>query len=120
MKRVASAGSLTPISRGAGSTAVSSGGDNVWQAASTSSGNKSARRTVCQGWKQRCAEIVTVMAHLGTTNESYGILAPAFPWVFAAFGLVQLGLGLFAASLPVSLARLQWLSRHKSLGLAIL
>lgn len=33
---------------------------------------------------------------------------------------VQLGLGLYAADLPVSLARLQWLSRHKSLGLMIL
>jgi cytochrome b561 len=34
--------------------------------------------------------------------------------------LVQLGLGVYAADLPVSLARLQWLSRHKSVGLAIL
>jgi cytochrome b561 len=34
--------------------------------------------------------------------------------------LVQLGLGVYAADLPVSLARLQWLSRHKSFGLAIL
>jgi cytochrome b561 len=34
--------------------------------------------------------------------------------------LMQLGLGVYAADLPVSLARLQWLSRHKSLGLAIL
>lgn len=41
-------------------------------------------------------------------------------WLVAALVLVQLGLGLYAASLPVSLARLQWLSRHKSLGLAVL
>lgn len=60
------------------------------------------------------------MAHLGSTNESYGIIAQAFHWLVAAFVLVQLALGLYAASLPVSLARLQWLSRHKSLGLAIL
>jgi cytochrome b561 len=33
---------------------------------------------------------------------------------------VQIALGVYAANLPVSLARLQWLSRHKSLGLLIL
>jgi cytochrome b561 len=60
------------------------------------------------------------MAHLGSTNESYGIIAQALHWFVAAFVLVQFGLGLYAANLPVSLARLQWLSRHKSLGLAIL
>jgi cytochrome b561 len=60
------------------------------------------------------------MAHSNNTIESYGIVAQAFHWLVAALVLVQFGLGLFAASLPVSLARLQWLSRHKSLGLAIL
>ena len=60
------------------------------------------------------------MAHFGSTNESYGIIAQALHWLVAAFVLVQFGLGLYAANLPVSLARLQWLSRHKSLGLAIL
>ena len=54
------------------------------------------------------------------TNESYGIIAQSLHWLVAALVLVQLGLGLYAASLPVSLARLQWLSHHKSLGLAIL
>ncbi len=47
-------------------------------------------------------------------------MAQALHWLVAALVLAQLGLGLYAASLPVSLARLQWLSRHKSLGLAIL
>ena len=60
------------------------------------------------------------MKHLGNTKESYGIIAQVTHWLVAALVLVQLGLGLYAASLPVSLARLQWLSRHKSLGLAIL
>jgi cytochrome b561 len=60
------------------------------------------------------------MAHLDDTNESYGVIAQALHWLVAVFVLVQFGLGLYAASLPVSLARLQWLSRHKSLGLAIL
>lgn len=54
------------------------------------------------------------------SRESYGIVAQAFHWLMAALVLVQLGLGLYAARLPVSLARLVWLSRHKSLGLAIL
>lgn len=53
------------------------------------------------------------------TNESYGIIAQALHWLVAALVLAQLGLGLYAANLPVSLARLQWLSHHKSLGLAI-
>ncbi len=41
-------------------------------------------------------------------------------WLVAGLVLAQLGLGVYAADLPLSLARLQWLSRHKSLGLAIL
>lgn len=57
---------------------------------------------------------------LRNTNESYGILAQSLHWLVAALVFVQLGLGLYAAGLPVSLARLQWLSRHKSLGLLIL
>lgn len=48
------------------------------------------------------------------------MIAQLLHWLVAALVFVQLGLGLYAASLPVSLARLQWLSRHKSLGLAIL
>jgi cytochrome b561 len=60
------------------------------------------------------------MARLRNTNESYGIIAQSLHWLVAALVFVQLALGLYAAGLPVSLARLQWLSRHKSLGLAIL
>lgn len=60
------------------------------------------------------------MARLRNSDESYGIIAQAFHWLVAALVFVQLGLGVYAANLPVSLARLQWLSRHKSLGLAIL
>ncbi len=54
------------------------------------------------------------------TNERYGIIAQLLHWLVAFLVFLQLGLGLYAASLPVSLARLQWLSRHKSLGLLIL
>jgi cytochrome b561 len=60
------------------------------------------------------------MMPIRNTNESYGIIAQSLHWFVAALVLVQLGLGLYAASLPVSLARLQWLSHHKSLGIAIL
>jgi len=57
---------------------------------------------------------------LRNTNESYGMIVQSLHWLLAALVFVQLGLGLYAAALPVSLARLQWLSRHKSLGLAVL
>jgi len=59
------------------------------------------------------------MARLRNTNKSYGIIAQSLHWLVAALVFVQLGLGLYAAGLPLSLARLQWLSRHKSLGIAI-
>src|SRR3989442_8816697 len=57
---------------------------------------------------------------LRNSTESYGIIAQAFHWLVALLVLAQLGIGLYAANLPVSLARLRWLSHHKSLGLAIL
>ncbi|HSD41300.1 MAG TPA: cytochrome b [Burkholderiales bacterium] len=60
------------------------------------------------------------MAQFRNSTESYGIVAQAFHWIVAVLVFAQLALGLYAASLPVSLARLQWLSRHKSLGLGIL
>src|SRR2546428_2144695 len=60
------------------------------------------------------------MVNLRNSTESYGIIAQALHWLVALLVLAQLGLGLYAANLPVSLARLRWLSHHKSLGLAIL
>jgi cytochrome b561 len=60
------------------------------------------------------------MTRWRNSREGYGIIAQAFHWLTAALVVAQIGLGLYAASLPVSLARLVWLSRHKSLGLAIL
>lgn len=60
------------------------------------------------------------MANCQNSGKAYGIIAQAFHWLVAVLVLAQLGLGVYAASLPVGLARLQWLSRHKSLGLAIL
>jgi cytochrome b561 len=60
------------------------------------------------------------MARSKNAMLSYGSVAQGLHWLVAALVLAQLALGLYAANLPVSLARLQWLSRHKSLGLAIL
>jgi cytochrome b561 len=54
------------------------------------------------------------------SEHSYGIVAQALHWLVAALVLLQLGLGLYAAGLPLGIARLEWLSRHKSLGLAVL
>ena len=60
------------------------------------------------------------MARFRNSDESYGAVAQALHWLVAGLVIVQLMLGVYAANLPVSLARLQWLTRHKSLGLAIL
>ena len=60
------------------------------------------------------------MVNLRNSTESYGIIAQTFHWLVALLVLAQLGIGLYAANLPVSVARLRWLSHHKSLGLAIL
>lgn len=60
------------------------------------------------------------MAQVRNTAESYGILAQALHWLVAALVFAQLGLGLYAAALPTGIERLRWLSRHKSLGLALL
>ncbi|OGA38497.1 MAG: hypothetical protein A3G24_17655 [Betaproteobacteria bacterium RIFCSPLOWO2_12_FULL_62_13] len=60
------------------------------------------------------------MPHFRNSTESYGIIAQAFHWLVAVLVFAQFGIGVYAANLPVSLARLQWLSYHKSLGLGIL
>jgi len=54
------------------------------------------------------------------SGGAYGIIAQVLHWCVAALILTQIALGLYAANLPVSMARLQWLSYHKSLGLTIL
>jgi cytochrome b561 len=60
------------------------------------------------------------MAQVRNTDESYGILAQALHWLLAVLVFAQLALGLYAAGLPLGIERLRWLSRHKSLGLAVL
>lgn len=46
-------------------------------------------------------------------------MAQALHWLIALLVFMQVGIGLYVDDLLVSLARLQWLSRHKSLGLLI-
>src|SRR5437879_13093988 len=60
------------------------------------------------------------MVSLRNSTESYGIIAQAFHWLVALLVLAQLGLGLYAANLPVGLARLRCLADHNSPGLASL
>lgn len=54
------------------------------------------------------------------SSGAYGIIAQVLHWCVAALIFIQIALGAYAANLPVSMARLQWLSYHKSLGLTIL
>lgn len=60
------------------------------------------------------------MARMLNSDGAYGIIAQALHWCVAALIFIQIPLGWYAAHLPVSMARLQWLSYHKSLGLTIL
>jgi cytochrome b561 len=60
------------------------------------------------------------MTRLLNSKEAYGIIAQVMHWCVAVLIFLQIPLGLYAANLPVSLARLQWLSYHKSLGITIL
>jgi cytochrome b561 len=60
------------------------------------------------------------MARFLNSEGAYGIIAQVLHWCVTALIFIQIPLGLYAANLPVSLARLQWLSYHKSSGLTIL
>jgi cytochrome b561 len=60
------------------------------------------------------------MSRLRNSQSAYGIIAQALHWCVALLIFIQLPLGLYAANLPVSMARLIWLSYHKSLGITIL
>ncbi len=60
------------------------------------------------------------MTSLRNTADSYGIIAQGLHWLLALLVFAQLSLGLYAAGLPLGIERLRWLSRHKSLGLAVL
>ncbi|HEX6928046.1 MAG TPA: cytochrome b [Gammaproteobacteria bacterium] len=54
------------------------------------------------------------------SENDYGLVAILFHWLIAALVFIQLGIGIYVDDLPISLARLQWLSRHKATGFVIL
>jgi cytochrome b561 len=64
--------------------------------------------------------MVSWTMRLRNTDQSYGWLAQGLHWLVAVLIFAQLGLGLYAAGLPLGIAKLQWLTRHKSLGVALL
>src|SRR5690606_3867703 len=69
-----------------------------------------------------CSHQGQVGMHTHSENSAarYGIVAQLLHWLVAAMVFVQLGLGIYAGNLPVSLARLKWLSWHKALGIILL
>jgi cytochrome b561 len=58
--------------------------------------------------------------HFRNSGDSYGIIAQSFHWLIALMIFIPFGIGVYASGLPMSLARLQWLSHHKALGITIL
>jgi cytochrome b561 len=52
--------------------------------------------------------------------RAYGIVALVFHWLVAAMIFIQIGIGWYASDLPLSMARLRWMSWHKSVGITIL
>src|SRR5690606_40025439 len=69
-----------------------------------------------------CSHQGQVGMHTHSENSAarYGIVAQLLHWLVTAMVFVQLGLGIYAGNLPVSLARLKWLSWHKALGIILL
>ena len=59
------------------------------------------------------------MAFRNSENH-YGSIAQLLHWVIAALVLIQFPLGLYVDGLPIGIERLQWMSRHKSLGILLL
>lgn len=57
---------------------------------------------------------------LRNSSTSYGSIAQLFHWLIALLVFAQIAIGLYAADLPVSIERLKWLSRHKSIGITVL
>lgn len=53
------------------------------------------------------------------SDTVYGSVARAFHWLIAVLVFAQWGMGSYVSQLPLGLARLQWMSRHKSLGVMI-
>jgi len=60
------------------------------------------------------------MVRYRNTELRYGIIAQLFHWLVAVLVFVQATIGLYASDLPVGIARLKWLSRHKAIGVTVL
>jgi len=58
--------------------------------------------------------------HLGNSTERWGSVAKTFHWVIVALILTQFWLAQRADALPLGLAKLATLARHKSVGITIL
>ena len=54
------------------------------------------------------------------STRAYGIVAQVFHWLVAALVFIQISIGLYVDDLPISMARLRWMSWHKSVGITIL
>lgn len=57
---------------------------------------------------------------LRNSATGYGIIAQLFHWLVAVLVFLQAAIGIYASDLPVSIARLKWLSRHKAIGITVL
>jgi len=60
------------------------------------------------------------MVRYRNTELSYGIIAQSFHWLIAVLVFFQATIGIYASDLPVGIARLKWLSRHKAIGVTVL
>lgn len=60
------------------------------------------------------------MARYRNTRMGYGIIAQLFHWLIAGLVFVQATIGIHASDLPIGIARLKWLSRHKAIGITVL
>src|SRR6185503_12536459 len=96
MKRGASACRFGWAATGSASTAVVlPGGETVWHPAASTTRNMQVSAGVGR------------MVQYRNTAGSYGMVAQAFHWIVAILVILQFPLGMYAADLPVSLARLQ-------------
>jgi cytochrome b561 len=57
---------------------------------------------------------------LRNTRTRWGVLSQLLHWLIAALIGVQIALGLIGTELPLSMAKLATLARHKSLGITLL
>ncbi|MFH1804484.1 MAG: cytochrome b [Pseudomonadota bacterium] len=57
---------------------------------------------------------------LRSTALRFGIVAKTFHWVMAVLFVLMFAIGWYMDLLPLGLEKLEWMSRHKSIGIGIL